>query len=83
MKQAYVKHYEEYGFAWIPVEPTGICKKVTGGPYGEQGDRHYIQIQRRLFGIPFMKSWISEDDIRWFDPIVETVYECECGKNNA
>lgn len=77
MKQAYKKVYEPHGYSWRKVELTGICLKVTGGPHEE--DRHYYQTQVRLFGIPLGKNWIPKEDVKFFDSVVETLYECKCG----
>lgn len=80
MKQPYKKiYYGDYGgAAQIPVELTGVCKKITGGPANRE--RHYYQVQRRLFGIPIEKYWVPKDEVEFFDPVVETVYECKCGE---
>ena len=80
MKQAYEKKYGDYGTYWVPVELTGLCKKVTGGPDEYNPPLHYRQAQRRLFGIPFGKYWRLEDNIKFCDPVVETIYECKCGE---
>lgn len=79
MKQAYRKEFDSWGWAWYPVELTGLCKKVTGGPYG---DIEYYQAQTRVFGIPLWKRWISKDELKFFDPVEETIYECDCGKES-
>jgi hypothetical protein len=81
MKQAYQREFLDYDWVWVPVELTGICKKVTGGP--DEDERHYYQAQRRFIGLPLGKYWISKDYIKFFEPIVETEYECECGKHNG
>jgi hypothetical protein len=78
MKQAYEKYRGDYGWDLRPIELTGVCKKVTGGPLDRE--RHYYQAKRRIFGIPLWTYWIHEDCIRFFDPVVETVYECKCGE---
>lgn len=79
MKQSYKKVWYDYGYSWRRVELTGLCKKITGGP--EDKERTYYQAQRRLFGVPIVKHWIFKDNVSFFDPIVETEYECE-EKNN-
>lgn len=61
---------------WIPVKTTGLCKTIKGGVYNEE--RHYIQIQRKIFGIPCGKYWVAAENIKWCDPIVETTYSCNC-----
>ena len=63
------------GMWWSPVTTTGRCKKVTGGLDGE---KHYVQVQRKLFGIPLWKSWVSANNIKWVDPVIETEYTCNC-----
>lgn len=76
MKQAYQKFYMDHGGCiWEPAELTGKCKKIVGGPSNKE--HHYYQAQRRIFGIPFGKYWVHEDSIMWFDPVVETIYDCE------
>lgn len=74
MKQAYKKVYHEYGFYnFVPVELTGKCKKVSGGPCNSE--THYFQAQRRVFGIPLGKYWVTKASIEFFDPVVEVVYD--------
>jgi hypothetical protein len=79
MKQAYIKDYDDYYYSWVKIEPTGLCKKIVGGPYK---DKIMVQIQRRYFGIPFGKYWIDKESIHYFDPIIETYYSCNCLENN-
>jgi hypothetical protein len=81
MKEVYRRVLLDYGWGWIPVELTGICKKVTGGP--DKDEIHYYQAQRRFLGLPFGKYWIPKSEIKICDPIVETEYECVCGKHDG
>lgn len=79
MKQPHKKvYYGDFGSRWIPVELTGVCKKITGGPGNRE--HHYYQVRRRLFGIPVKKYWIHKEKVEFFDPVVETIYECKCGE---
>lgn len=78
MKQAHKRHIGDFGSDWYPVELTGLCKKITGGGYAT--DRHYYQAQRRLFGIPIGKYWVSSYDIEWRDAEETVYYECNCGE---
>jgi hypothetical protein len=75
MQEAYQRKIGDWHFYWKKVELTGMCKRVSGGPYG---DRFYRQVQRRLFGIPVWKSWIPEDEISFFDKQKVAVYRCDC-----
>lgn len=78
MKEAYFKSAGDvYGWCYEKVELTGNCKTVTGGPFGKQ---KYYEVQRRLFGYKLFKSWFSEHNIVFFDPVVETFHKCECVK---
>lgn len=79
MKEAYKLEFYDYFSEWVPVELTGICKKVTGGPREEC---YFYQAQRRLFGFPIGKYWISEENIKFFDPVVETEYQCNKNLKN-
>lgn len=78
MKQAYMKKWGDYSDYWVRVELTGRCSKVTGGPPEE--DRHYYQAQKRWFGIPVYKYWINKTCVKFFDPIIKTEYDCDCGE---
>lgn len=80
MKQAYQRVLLDYDWGWVPVELTGICKKVVTG-WPDEDEIHYYQAQRRFIGLPLGKYWISKVDIKFFEPIVETEYDC--GKLNG
>lgn len=80
MKQAYEKVYDMYGYSFQKVETTGKCKKITGGV--EEEETHYVQVQRKLFGIPVWKTWVPIENIKWCGPSVETIYECNCRYGN-
>ena len=85
MKEAYVKQVSEWGWNWAKCELTGLCKKVEGGAhYGQQSYQctEYVQIYVKLFGIKIGKQWVEKELIRYFDPIKETIYSCNCGENN-
>jgi hypothetical protein len=73
MKTAFEKVLGECGWDYVEVETTGLCKKVTGGLGGE---RHYVQLRRKIFGIPVWKTWVESDMIVWRDiePIVVEYY---------
>lgn len=77
MKQPYRRVFVDYGWDWVPVELTGKCKKITGGP-GSQED--YYVAQARFLGIAIYKYLVRKDDVKFFDPIVETIYECKCNE---
>lgn len=79
MKQAYKKDYVGPNmYQWKPVHLTGLCKAVTGG------DRTYThrfyQARRTFFGILLWTYWIPDDEVKFLDPVVETIYKCECDK---
>ena len=78
MKKAHkrVDSYSHHGWHWTPVELTGVCKKVTGGI--NDIELHYYQAQYRFLGIPIYKYWIYRDNVRFYEPEVETIYECKC-----
>ena len=75
MKQAYYKSYDGWGWEWVKGEATGKCNSVTGGPQGRQD---YIQFRRKILGIPLYCVWINVDNVKYFDPVEETVYQCNC-----
>lgn len=75
MREAYRKKFNDWGYHhWQKVELTGIYKQVHGGPYDE---RTFYQIQHRIFGIPVWKSWVREDDIKFFDKETATIHRCD------
>ncbi len=77
MKQAYARDCGSY-HEWYPVRLTGLCKAVKGGTYGRE--RRFVQVRKMLFGISLWAYWVEEDDVKFFDPVVETIYKCECDK---
>lgn len=81
MKQAYKKVYNTHGlYDFVPVELTGKCKNVSGGPWWSDNfssELNYVQVQRRVFGIPLGKYWVEKKSIRICDPITEVVYDCD------
>jgi len=82
MKQAYQRYYVDMGgYYHDPVELTGQCKTVTGGPFGCAGARKYFEVQRRLFGYKIGTKWVHEDEIKFFDEVVEVIHKCECLKD--
>lgn len=72
-KEAYEKIFVDYGWALAgPLEFTGKCKKVNS-----QGEvNEFMQVQRRVFGLPLYKSWVNKSDIRWFDKTTVEYYDC-------
>lgn len=72
MKQAYEKTYR-YGFAeWIPVHPTGRCKKFVDTLGAETV---YIEVCKKVFGICYAHRWVERCYIKVYD--VE-IYKCDC-----
>lgn len=80
MSNAYKKVYDAYSYTWVKVELTGLCKKVTGGPWASEEPLVYRQAQYRLFGIPLWTYWISTTMLAFFDDVKEVIYECDCGE---
>jgi hypothetical protein len=70
-----IPYRQTYEYGWQKVELTGKCKRVTGGPYG---DRNYVQIKNKFFGIPMGNMWVDEQDISYFDEVSVVEYTCNC-----
>ena len=73
MKVPYKKVYNEWGHSFKRVKLTGLCKKITGGPYG---DREYFQMKEGFF-----KYWVPTQEIVFFEEESQVIYECTCGWN--
>jgi len=68
VKQIYYRISDEYGSTWYPLNPTGKCKKITGGPNNDDnGIYHQHQLGGRYLGRSGPKIWIHERDLKWFD----------------